>query len=69
MVFCQLTNQRLVGVQVPQYILQRWPEAKLIVTQPRRIAATSIAARVASEMRCGPVGGIVRTDILSKDRA
>ena len=56
-------------MQVPQYILQRWPEAKLIVTQPRRIAATSIAARVASEMRCGPVGGIVRTDILYKDRA
>ena len=45
--------------QVPQFILSRWPEANMIVTQPRRIAATSIAKRVAGEMRAGAVGGLV----------
>ena len=46
-------------VQVPQFILSRWPESSVIVTQPRRIAATSIAKRVATEMRAGRVGGLV----------
>ena len=31
----------------------------MVVTQPRRIAATSIAARVADEMGAAPVGGLV----------
>ena len=45
--------------QVPQYILDKWPRSSIIVTQPRRIAATSIARRVAGEMNGGQVGGLV----------
>ena len=39
--------------------MSRWPESSIIVTQPRRIAATSIAKRVAKEMHAGRVGGLV----------
>jgi HrpA-like RNA helicase len=45
--------------QVPQYILQQWKGANILVTQPRRIAATSIAQRVATEMGEKGVGGRV----------
>ncbi|KAF2838788.1 hypothetical protein M501DRAFT_833286 [Patellaria atrata CBS 101060] len=41
--------------QIPQYLEQAgWcSEGKTIaVTQPRRVAATTVAARVAEEMRC-----------------
>ena len=50
-----------VCVQVPQYILENYSEhgmganCNIIVTQPRRISAISIAERVAME-RGEPVG-------------
>ena len=34
--------------QVPQYIIRADPNANVIVTQPRRIAAVSVAERVSS---------------------
>ncbi|KAF4556272.1 Helicase associated domain (HA2)-containing protein 3 [Elsinoe fawcettii] len=48
------------STQVPQYLLSRTPSAggrklKIAVTQPRRVAATSLAKRVATEMR-SPLG-------------
>ena len=51
--------------QVPQYILEeaglqgRAGEVKLVVTQPRRVAAISVAERVALEMgtRTGDIVG------------
>jgi len=52
------------STQVPQYILEemvaagRGGEASIVVTQPRRIAAISLAQRVAAE-RGGRVGGVV----------
>ena len=45
--------------QLPQFLLAAVRNANILVTQPRRIAATSIASRVAHEMRAGPVGGVV----------
>ena len=51
--------------QVPQYILAEQSTAKIIVTQPRRISAISIANRVASDYReavGGKVGFCVRFD-------
>ncbi|KAI9184359.1 hypothetical protein H9P43_003412 [Blastocladiella emersonii ATCC 22665] len=36
--------------QIPQYILDDQPDARIVVTQPRRIAAISNAKRVAAEM-------------------
>ena len=48
----------LVRLQVPQYILAdcaaRREHCNIIVTQPRRIAAMSVAGRVADEMKCQP---------------
>jgi HrpA-like RNA helicase len=46
------------STQIPQFILEGDPSANIIVTQPRRISAISLAERVASE-RCEPVGGTV----------
>ena len=52
------------STQCPQYILEdalrkgRGAETKIIVTQPRRIAAISVAERVAAE-RCEPIGNSV----------
>lgn len=54
------------STQVPQYLLSpkflsaskagsNAPKLKIAVTQPRRVAATSLAKRVATEMRC-PLG-------------
>jgi HrpA-like RNA helicase len=45
--------------QVPQFLLEEWESGvdgssdafKCIITQPRRIAATGVATRVASERR------------------
>lgn len=35
--------------QIPQFILKDYPDARIIVTQPRRIAAVGVARRVAQE--------------------
>ena len=40
------------STQVPQYILRRHPHAKVVVCQPRRVAATSLAVRVSEELNC-----------------
>ncbi|GMH85017.1 hypothetical protein TrVE_jg5124 [Triparma verrucosa] len=46
------------STQVPQIILSKYPTSKICVTQPRRLAATGVANRVAQE--CGSkVGGVV----------
>lgn len=48
--------------QIPQFIFQSLPSkgrSGIAVTQPRRIAAISVAERVAEEMGCGAVGGLV----------
>lgn len=48
--------------QIPQFIYNALPPANrsgVAVTQPRRIAAISVAERVAEEMGCAPVGGLV----------
>lgn len=37
------------STQVPQYILELFPEARIAVTQPRRMAAVNLAKRVAKE--------------------
>eukprot|EP00929_Paragymnodinium_shiwhaense_P047529 TRINITY_DN24105_c0_g1_i1.p1 TRINITY_DN24105_c0_g1~~TRINITY_DN24105_c0_g1_i1.p1 ORF type:complete len:1378 (-),score=333.07 TRINITY_DN24105_c0_g1_i1:7-4140(-) len=46
------------STQVPQFLLDAAPEARMVVTQPRRIAAVSLAQRVAEE-RCEELGGTV----------
>eukprot|EP00760_Papus_ankaliazontas_P008860 PhM_4_TR1393/c0_g1_i1/m.66914 len=51
--------------QVPQYLLEAAPAARIVVTQPRRLSAISIARRVAHEMGTsvgGAVGYSVRFD-------
>lgn len=40
------------STQVPQYILKRHYQAKIVVCQPRRVAATSLAVRVSEELGC-----------------
>ena len=44
--------------QIPQYLLEENPEYKVLVCQPRRLAAVGVAVRVAEEMACdvGQVG-------------
>jgi ATP-dependent helicase HrpA len=56
------------STQVPQFLLKLKGVPRVVVTQPRRIAATSIAQRVAEEMKC-EIGGIVgyRTSLDRKD--
>jgi HrpA-like RNA helicase len=46
------------STQVPQILLEATPSARIVVTQPRRVAAMALAARVAEE-RGGAVGGEV----------
>ena len=46
------------STQVPQFLLDSNPCCNIVVTQPRRISAISIAERVAQE-RCENVGGTV----------
>lgn len=54
--------------QIPQFILEESPnDVKIVVTQPRRLAATGVAARVASERGenqpgVDSVGYVVRGD-------
>lgn len=38
--------------QIPQYLLLRGPNESVVCTQPRRVAAISVAQRVASERHC-----------------
>jgi len=55
--------------QIPQFILEEAPsEAKVVVAQPRRLAATGVAGRVAAERGEtkpgeGSVGYVVRGDV------
>ena len=44
--------------QIPQFILQDYPEARIAVTQPRRLAAVGVARRVAKELNSS-IGSIV----------
>ena len=51
--------------QIPQYIHEKWPDKNICCTQPRRVAAMSVATRVAQEMQCplaSRVGYTVRFD-------
>jgi len=51
--------------QIPQFLLEAQPRCKVLVCQPRRLAAVGVATRVASEMACKPgetVGYMVRGD-------
>ena len=53
--------------QIPQFILEEAPLSKIIVAQPRRLAATGVASRVAlergeSEPGKASVGYVVRGD-------
>mmetsp|Transcript_39128 Transcript_39128/g.112968 ORF Transcript_39128/g.112968 Transcript_39128/m.112968 type:complete len:1129 (+) Transcript_39128:40-3426(+) len=43
------------STQVPQLILDSCPQAKILVMQPRKLAATTLAERIAAE-RCQPLG-------------
>jgi ATP-dependent RNA helicase DHX33 len=58
--------------EIPQFILAGsvpCPQPKICITQPRRVAATSLATRVAEEVGCkvgGLVGYTVRFDDKSK---
>jgi HrpA-like RNA helicase len=47
------------ATQVPQFLLDFDPTASIVVTQPRRISAISIAERVAEEQCIGPVGNMI----------
>lgn len=40
------------STRVPQFILKDQPNAKIAVCQPRRVAASSLAVRVAEELNC-----------------
>lgn len=53
------------STQLPQALLERDPQQKIIVTQPRRVAAISLAHRVSAEAGCNigsKVGYNVRFD-------
>lgn len=57
---CVVTGNTGCGktTQAPKMILEHWPEACVVVTQPRRLAAISAAKRVAAELRCS-LGDVV----------
>lgn len=52
--------------QIPQYLLEANPQACIAVTQPRRVAATSVARRVAQEVGTR-LGGLVGYSIRFED--
>lgn len=56
--------------QVPQFLLERYPDAaKIVVAQPRRLAATGVSARVAEERGDdGTVGHAVRGEVRVSDK-
>ena len=39
------------STQIPQYIMDKWPSSRIVVTQPRRISALSLSDRVRQERR------------------
>eukprot|EP00913_Durusdinium_trenchii_P003108 g2872.t1 len=43
------TGEEVKSTQVPQYLLELFPDAQVAVTQPRRMAAINLAKRVAAE--------------------
>jgi ATP-dependent RNA helicase DHX36 len=47
------------STQIPQFLVDANPTASIVVTQPRRISAISVAERVAAEQCLGGVGGMV----------
>ena len=47
------------STQVPQFLLDNDPTASIVVTQPRKISAISVAERIASEQCLEPIGGMV----------
>ena len=60
------------STQVPKFLLEdfrrRGERAKILVTQPRRVAALSLAERVAIEMGEGKVGGSVGYQVRANSR-
>lgn len=57
--------------QVPKYILEAQPKSRIIVTQPRRLAAISVANRVAHETGSklgGRIGYHIGMDCCANDR-
>ena len=49
------SQSSVVTIELPQYLYETgWtgPNASIAITQPRRVAATTVAARVAEEMGC-----------------
>ncbi|OHT13793.1 helicase [Tritrichomonas foetus] len=57
--------------QIPQYLLLRGPNESVVCTQPRRVAAVSVAQRVALERHSIPgneVGYCVRFDDCTSDK-
>ncbi|KAJ1424831.1 P-loop containing nucleoside triphosphate hydrolase protein [Ochromonadaceae sp. CCMP2298] len=51
--------------QVPQFIFEDNPHGKIVICQPRRLAAVGVATRVAEEVGCelgGQVGYMVKGD-------
>lgn len=53
--------------QLPQIVHALEPKGTIIHTQPRRLAARSVAARIAEEMRV-PLGGLVGSKVRFEDR-
>ena len=61
------------STQIPQYVLENDPQgSKIIVAQPRRLAATGVATRVAEERNesvgTGSIGYVVRGDSKTCDK-
>jgi ATP-dependent RNA helicase DHX57 len=71
LILCHFTGKT---TQIPQYILEDSPgDAKIVVAQPRRLAATGVADRVAHERGepkpgIGTVGYVVRGDTKMSDQ-
>lgn len=53
--------------QVPQYILDKMPSVRMAVTQPRRVAAITVAQRVCDEINRDKIGGIVGYSVRFED--
>lgn len=53
--------------QLPQFILQEYPNCRLAVTQPRRLAAVGVARRVCKELGC-QIGSTVGYHIRGEKR-